>query len=102
VKVDVHRYDPESGRKWIDTYEVCTTERSMTVMDVLEQISSNIDNTLAFYKHSVCNHGICARCAILVNGRARLACTELVSNYESISLAPLANRSLVRDLVTRR
>lgn len=101
MRVDVHRYDPVANRKWTDTYEV-STERSMTVMDVLEEISSKMDNTLAFYRHSACNHGICARCAILVNGRARLACTEIANNYESLTLAPLAGRNMVRDLVTRR
>jgi succinate dehydrogenase / fumarate reductase iron-sulfur subunit len=101
VRVEIHRYDPETKRQWVDSYEVPIEGRSMTVMDVLEDIASSQDSTLAYYRHSACNHGICARCLVSVNGRPRLACTEIVTDYESLALAPIANRRLIRDLITR-
>ena len=30
----------------------------MTVMDLLDYISQNIDPSLGYYRHSVCNHGV--------------------------------------------
>ena len=33
----------------------------MTVMDLLDYISQNIDPSLGYYRHSVCNHGVCGR-----------------------------------------
>jgi len=101
VDVFIHRYDPDTGNKWVDKYTVPVENKSMTVMDVLEYISANLDHTLGYYKHSVCNHGICGRCAISVNGRPCLACIEIANNYETLILAPAPNRKLVRDLVTR-
>lgn len=102
MKVDIHRYDPDADRKWVDTFDVPTDGRSMTVMDVLDEISFTLDNTLAYYKHSVCNHGICGRCSIQINGQVRLACTEIANDFERLTLAPMPSRKVVRDLVTRR
>jgi succinate dehydrogenase/fumarate reductase-like Fe-S protein len=101
MEVFIHRYNPDTGDKWIDSFEVPTEEKSMTVMDVLEYISANLDNTLGYYKHSVCNHGICGRCSLSINGRTRLACIELANNYDTLTLGPVPSRKLIRDLVTR-
>lgn len=101
MKVTIHRFDPDTGNKWTDSYEVPTEERSMTVMDVLDYISSNLDHTLAYYKHSTCNHGICGRCSVRVNGATKLACIAQVNGMEELELAPTPNRTLIRDLVTK-
>ena len=101
MTVKVNRYDPDTGEKRVDSFEVPTEERSMTVMDVLEYIGNNLDPTLGYYKHSVCNHGICGRCSVSVNGNTRLACLELANNYKELNLAPVPNRTLIRDLVTK-
>jgi len=98
--VTIKRYDPDGDRAWTQEYEVDTTHRSMTVMDVLEYIETKLDHTLAYYKHSICNHGICARCTLSVNGKVKLACTELANDYDALELAPAPNRPVVRDLVT--
>lgn len=101
MKVTVQRYNPDGNEKWFDTYEVDTDGRSMTVMDVLDWIGENLDPSLGYYKHSVCNHGICGRCALMVNGKARLACTERLEGYEELELAPLTGKTVVRDLVVK-
>lgn len=99
MKVTVTRFDPDSGRSWTQEYDVDTSCVSMTVMDVLEYISENLDHTLAYYKHSICNHGICGRCSIQINGKTRLACIERVDGYESLDLKPVNTSHVVRDLV---
>lgn len=102
MKVEINRYDPESEKKWIDHYEVPLNDKTKTIMDVLDYISLNLDPTLAYYQHSVCNHGICGRCTLTVNGKPRLACIELANNYEELVIGPIGNRNLIRDLITRR
>ena len=101
MKVIIHRFDPDNGKKWTDSYDVPTEERSMTVMDVLDYISSHLDPTLAYYKHSACNHGICGRCSLQVNGKVKLACITQVSGEENLELAPVPARAPIRDLVTK-
>lgn len=101
MKILVDRFDPEAGKQWCKEYEVDLQGKNMTVQDVLEEIAQNQDTTLGFYRHSVCNHGICAGCMLCVNGRPRLACTELVNQYKELHLSPLAGREIARDLVVK-
>ena len=70
-----------------------------TVMDVLNYIFENLDSTLSFYSHSVCDHGICGRCGVRVNGKVKLACTAL-ADTEEIILEP-KNNNVVIDLITK-
>lgn len=101
MKVRIYRQNPEEGGEpFFQDYEVpVTTEDRYTVMDVLEYIYYNLDSSLAFYSHSVCNHGICGRCGVKINGKPGLACTHRVTEPE-LTLEPINSR-VVRDLVTR-
>ena len=82
-------------------YEVPSSKTTVTVMDVLDYIYRNLDHTLAYYRHSSCNQGICGRCAVRLDGRIVLACAALVEpGTTSLSLAP-ASGTVVRDLVVR-
>lgn len=101
MKVTIQRFDPDSQKKWTDSFEVPAEHRSMTVMDVLDYISSNLDHTLGYFKHSACNHGICGRCSVQVNGKVSLACITPVSGEAVLELAPVPTRILIRDLVTK-
>lgn len=100
MKVTVLRFDPDINRQWEQEYMVDLGGHSMTVMDVLQKISDDMDPSLAYFRHSMCNHGICARCTMLINGRPRLACVELAADYAELKLAPILNMHVVRDLVT--
>ena len=79
----------------------CTFEApadgTWTIMDVLDYIALHLDPSLAYYKHSACNQGICARCMLKVNGKTALACTCRPEG-DDLSLEPRAG-SVVRDLV---
>ena len=100
MKVHVQRYDPDMNRHWLQTYEVDCSKRSMTVQDLLEEIAQTQDPSLGFFRHSICNHGICARCILSVNGKNRLACVELVQGHEELFLAPASTRHVIRDLIS--
>lgn len=102
MKILVQRYNADTTETRIDEFEVpVCKDKTMTVMDVLDYISLNLDSTLNYYKHSVCNRGICGRCSLSVNGKVRLACLEIANNYESLTLKPVPGRTVINDLVTK-
>src|SRR5271165_2718160 len=52
---------------------------------------------------SNCLEEVCGSCAMLINGRARMACSTLVDNLEKpIRLEPLSKFPVVRDLAVDR
>src|SRR5271166_6250484 len=52
---------------------------------------------------SNCLEEICGSCAMLINGKARMACSALVDNLElPIRIEPLTKFPLVRDLSVDR
>ena len=71
----------------------------MSVMDLLDDITRNIDPTLAYYTHSRCDRGVCARCAVRVNGETGCACQMPVPPDGDIRIEPAGRGSSVRDLV---
>src|SRR5664280_2769711 len=52
---------------------------------------------------SNCLEEICGSCAMLINGRARMACSSLIANLKQpITLAPLSKFPIIRDLAVDR
>src|SRR5664280_2125927 len=52
---------------------------------------------------SNCLEEICGSCAMLINGRARMACSTLLANLKQpITLAPLSKFPIIRDLAVDR
>ena len=69
----------------------------MTLFIALNEIRSTQDPSLQF--DFVCRAGICGSCAVLVDGRPRLACRTLTRDLgATISLAPLPFFELIGDL----
>ena len=102
MKVLVDRYDTENGEKRTDTFEVPESAcEGMTVMGLLGYLALHCDPTIAYYHHSVCDHGICGRCTLSVNGKTRLACITPLEGLKEVRLAPAPGRTVVRDLVAR-
>lgn len=82
----------------IHTYSVELEDR-MTVLDALFRIQWYQDSSLNF--RCACRVGMCGTCAMSVNRVPRLACKTRASQLDSaeISLAPLPNLPVIRDLV---
>jgi succinate dehydrogenase/fumarate reductase-like Fe-S protein len=101
MKAKIYRFDPEKdAAPYYQDYELpITREDRYTAMDVLQYVYDFLDTTLSFFSHSVCNHGICGRCTIRINGSTKLACTYLVEEDE-LTIEPKAGR-VIKDLVTR-
>jgi fumarate reductase iron-sulfur subunit len=74
---------------------------SQTVLDVVTYIQRALDPTLA-YRYA-CRVGMCGSCAMTVNGVPRWTCrthVDKVVQGDSVSIGPLANLPVIRDLVT--
>lgn len=97
--IKIYRFDPDSGKEpFFQSFEV-PAQPDWSVMDVLDYISLHYDSSLAYYRHSACDHGVCGRCALRVNGAPALACTQPVGNAPELILEP-KNTRIIRDLVT--
>jgi len=86
---------PEAGR--FETYEV-PFEPGQSVLDALRWIRVHDDPTFAI-RFSCINANACKECMIELDGATVYACMARLEPREMI-LAPLANKALIRDLVT--
>ena len=101
MNLRVFRYDPAADVQGsYESFEVPALP-SWTVMDSLDYITKNLDSTVAYYRHSACDHGICGRCAVKIDGQVRLACSCEIGDAESLTIEP-AGSEVVRDLVVRQ
>ena len=86
---------PETGR--FEAYAV-PFEPGQSVLDGLRWIRASKDPTLAI-RFSCINANACKECMIELDGKTVYACTARLEARE-MTLAPLPNKRLVRDLVT--
>ena len=98
VRLKIRRFDPDKDQKayWQEfDVEVDPMDR---VLDVLNAVKWYQDGSVT-YRRS-CAHGVCGSDAMVINGRNRLACKELVQNVgKRIQLEPLRGFSVLKDLV---
>jgi fumarate reductase iron-sulfur subunit len=75
---------------------------SQTVLDAVTHIQRVLDPTLAY--RFACRVGMCGSCAMTVNGVARWTCRthidKAVNSKNEITIEPLRNLPVIRDLVT--
>ncbi|WNO08573.1 fumarate reductase iron-sulfur subunit [Teredinibacter sp. KSP-S5-2] len=98
LKFNIYRHNPkdENSKPFFQTYEIDEAD-SMTLFIALSEIRENLDPTVQF--DFVCRAGICGSCAMLVNGRPKLACRTLTKDLPSeVTLAPLPGFELIGDL----
>jgi succinate dehydrogenase/fumarate reductase-like Fe-S protein len=86
---------PDAGR-W-ERYDV-PFEPGQSVLDGLRWIRVNRDPSLAI-RFSCINANACKECMLELDGKTVYACTARLEPRE-MTLAPLSNKRLVRDLVT--
>ena len=97
--VKIKRFDPEKNESYYQTFDV-EVEDSLTVLELLMHIKDKIDSSLTF--RSFCRSAICGSCAMIINGRAGLACKiqakDKIKNGV-IKIEPLKHLPVVKDLV---
>ncbi len=102
ITLNVHRYNPDTNKKWIQTYDI-KAGRIMRFVDLFRKINDDQDPTLAW--GSSCEHGQCGTCSMKVNNKPLLACELLVENAviyfktTVFTVEPLDVAPVVRDLV---
>src|SRR3981189_3659041 len=97
---------PKESARW-EEYAL-TWRPSMNVIICLRDIAENPvtrdrKKTTPISYDSNCLEEICGSCAMLINGKARMACSALVDQLEQPTrIAPRSNFPLVRDLAVDR
>ena len=92
------KFDPQSAvsKPHFREYKLQETD-SMTIFIALNLIREHQDPDLSF--DFVCRAGICGSCAMMINGRPRLACRTLTKDLpDVITLMPLPAFKLIKDL----
>lgn len=107
VRLSIRRQDaPDAAPRW-EEFRVARTSH-MNVITCLQAIQKNpVDAggrpTTAVVWDCNCLEEVCGACSMVVNGRARQACTALVEHLaQPIRLEPLSKFPLVRDLMVDR
>jgi fumarate reductase (CoM/CoB) subunit B len=97
VQAKIFRYNPDVDKEGhFENYEVPYVE-GMVVLDVLHQIYEKIDGSFAY--RWACRAGQCGSCAVIINGKPRVACRTIVDKNKPLTVAPLLQFPVVKDLV---
>src|SRR5438874_166640 len=98
--------DPKSDSYW-EEFEL-PYRRGMNVISSLMDIAANPVNrqgktSTAVAYDSNCLEEVCGSCAMLVNGKAKMACSALIDKLDKpVKLEPLSKFPVVRDLAVDR
>jgi succinate dehydrogenase / fumarate reductase, iron-sulfur subunit len=107
IKVEIKRQSSPDTAPVTEKFEI-PYRPGMNITSLLGEIALNpVDvagkATTPVTYDSNCLEEICGSCAMLINGKARMACSALVDKLEQpITLAPLSKFPVVRDLAVDR
>ena len=112
IKVHIKRQSSPDSPATTEKFEI-PYRPNMNITSLLGEIACNPitadgKTTAPIAYDSNCLEEICGSCAMLINGKARMACSALVDKLqagnpdEPITLAPLSKFPLVRDLSVDR
>lgn len=95
ARVKVFRFDPTVDKEpRYDIFEGIPYE-GRSVLEVIQTVYEEYDPSLAFRQG--CLNGTCVSCAVMVNGRAMLACQK-VAEPEMV-IEPHPKFKVIKDLV---
>lgn len=93
MKIIIKRFDKHKEPNSIDmSYPLF---EGLTLLENFLKIKTTIDPTLVF--SGVCRSGVCGSCAVMVNGKAKLACNYKPNDGDVIE--PLSYHEVQRDLI---
>jgi succinate dehydrogenase / fumarate reductase, iron-sulfur subunit len=107
VIIKIKRQSNPSSKSHWEEFELAY-HPGMNVISSLMEIAANPvtrdgKQTTPITYDSNCLEEICGSCAMLVNGRARMACSALIDNLEQpVKLEPFSKFPVVRDLSVDR
>jgi succinate dehydrogenase / fumarate reductase iron-sulfur subunit len=107
VIIKIKRQNTPNSKSYWEEFELPYTP-GRNVTSALMEIAANPvtrdgKKTTPITYDSNCLEEVCGSCAMLVNGKARMACSALLDNLEQpIRLEPFSKFPVVRDLATDR
>jgi succinate dehydrogenase / fumarate reductase, iron-sulfur subunit len=107
VIIKIKRQNTPNSKPYWEEFELPYTP-GRNVTSALMEIAANPvtrdgKKTTPITYDSNCLEEVCGSCAMLVNGRARMACSALLDNLEKpVRLEPFSKFPVVRDLATDR
>jgi succinate dehydrogenase / fumarate reductase, iron-sulfur subunit len=107
IKVEIKRQSGPEGKAIWEKFELAHRP-GLNVTSVLQEIAANPTTadgkpTTPITYDSNCLEEICGSCSMVINGKARMACSALVDRLEQpLKLEPLSKFPLVRDLAVDR
>src|SRR6202140_1418075 len=107
VIIKIKRQDNPNAQSHWEEFEL-TYKPGMNVISSLMEIAATPVTrdgkpTTPIPYDSNCLEEVCGSCAMLINGRARMACSALIDNLEQpIKLEPFSKFPVVRDLAVDR
>jgi succinate dehydrogenase / fumarate reductase iron-sulfur subunit len=107
VQFKIKRQETPAAKAHWEEFELAW-HPGMNVISSLMEIARNPvtkdgKSTTPITYDSNCLEEICGSCAMLINGRARMACSALVDNLEKpIKLEPFSKFPVIRDLAVDR
>jgi succinate dehydrogenase / fumarate reductase iron-sulfur subunit len=107
VIIKIKRQDSPDGKSRWEEFELAW-KPGMNVISSLMEIAANPvtrdgKTTTPITYDSNCLEEVCGSCAMLINGRARMACSALIDKLDQpIKLEPFSKFPIVRDLAVDR
>lgn len=107
IRIIIKRQVSHDSRPYDEEF-VIPYRPNMNVISALMEIRRNPvnadgKNTTAVAWESVCLEEVCGACSMVINGKARQACTALIDHLEHpIRLEPMSTFPVVRDLIVDR
>jgi succinate dehydrogenase iron-sulfur subunit len=107
VIIKIKRQDSPNSKPYWDEFEL-PYKPGRNVISALMEIAANPvtrggKKTTPITYDSNCLEEVCGSCAMLINGKARMACSALLDKLEQpIRLEPFSKFPVVRDLATDR
>jgi succinate dehydrogenase / fumarate reductase iron-sulfur subunit len=107
IKIEIKRQSAPDAQPHWDKFEL-PYRPGMNVISAMMEIAANPvtadgKTTTPIAYDSNCLEEICGSCAMLINGKAKMACSALVDKLEQpIRLQPLSKFPVVRDLAVDR
>src|SRR2546427_9793310 len=107
VRLRIKRQNTPTSKSYWEEFELAW-HPGMNVISSLMEIAANPVTrdgkpTTPITYDSNCLEEVCGSCAMLINGRARMACSALIDNLEQpIRLEPFSKFPVIRDLAVDR
>lgn len=107
IKLIVTRQDDPNAKSYTEEFEI-PYRPNMNVISAFMEIQRNPvnakgENTTPVCWESNCLEEVCGACSMVINGKARQACTALVDKLEQpIRIEPMKTFPIVRDVIVDR